>query len=100
MKDVMAALNPMRNPVYASWERLNHRLIDTALRDPWFLQLSGGMMQAMLQQQKLYNQWLGTVTGASRAVPDMSAVDAMKQALADLEARVQGVVQRSKKEGA
>ena len=96
----MAAMNPMRNPVYASWERLNHRLIDTALRDPWFLQVSGGMMQAMLQQQKLHNQWLGMVTGTSKTVPDLFTVDAMKQRLADLEARVQGFVQRSKTEGA
>jgi hypothetical protein len=99
MKELMAALNPMRNPAYVAIERLNNRLSDVALHDPFFLQVSSTMLKGMLQSQKMADQWFSMMTGGLFAsVPNVAQVDVLKQRVVDLESRIAGIVQRNKGE--
>jgi len=98
VKELLAALNPMRNPAYVAMDRLNNRLTDVALHDPFFLQMSSSMLKGMLQSQKMYDQWLAMMFGGAANVPSMAHLDGLKDRLHGLESRLDVIVQRKKTE--
>ncbi len=88
MKDLLRALNPMRNPAWQAYEKLNARLMDTALRDPFFLSMSAGLLKNSLQLMRMQEQWLALFLGGTPGAVTHAQVSGLKSRLSGLEDRL------------
>lgn len=89
--------NPSTWPAYQAWEKSAGKMMDTLVRDPFMLGLSGRMLTGMLQSKKFFDRMLG-IDPAGRSSPAaVSDVVELQQRVLDLERRI-ALVERTKKE--
>ena len=88
MKELLAVLNPLHNPAFVAWERMQARVVETALKDDFFVASCSAWLNGMLQTQKMFDQWLSMMGGAP-------SVEGLKDRLAGLETRLENIVQRN-----
>ena len=93
MKELLRALNPMRNPVWQAYERLNNRRLDVAMRDPFFLAAAGNGLKAGLSVLRMQEQWMQLWLGGVPGAVTHTQVENLWNRLTGLEERLNQVAQ-------